>query len=92
MNPLDMHVLFLAVGGTATLVKIALMLARSMPPPKETCEFLYRWMYDFFQLCAENQDRVGKVQDPQQPVGVEKPQLSVSATVSNIPPGMEAKS
>lgn len=84
----DMHVFFLAIGGTTGAIKVFLMLARSMPPPKETCGFCYRWMYDFFQLLAENQDRVGKVQDPLQPVGVEKGQVTVAATVSNIPPGI----
>lgn len=83
-----MHVLFLAVGGTTGILKLLSMLARSMPPPKEDCGFAYRWAYDFFQLTADNQDRMGKVQDPEQPVGVEKPQMSLSATVSNIPPGI----
>jgi hypothetical protein len=83
---MDMHLLFIAIGGTAGIVKIFLMLARSMPPPRESCGFLYRWFYDFFQLVAENQDRVGKVQDPTQPVGVARQTVDIGAVTANLPP------
>ncbi len=90
----DMHLLWMAIGGTAGVMagaaKILLIAARTMPPPKDSCGFAYRWAYDFFQQAFENQDKVGKVQDPNQPVGVEKPQVSASAVVSNIPPGVAA--
>lgn len=85
----DFHTLFIAVGGMAALGKLFLMLARTMPPPPENCKFLCRWMYDFIQIAAENQDKAGKSQDPTKPVGQAKQTLSASETTVAAPSGID---
>ena len=74
----DMHTIFLTLVGTGGLVKIILMVIRSMPPPPTTCGFWCRWFFDFCQLAAENQDKVGKSQAVGQPIGVEQATIAIS--------------
>jgi hypothetical protein len=85
----DLHPIFIAMGGTAVLGKIFLMMARTMPPPPENCKFWCRWFHDFVQEMAENQDKVGKSQDPDKPIGQAKQTLSASATTVNTPKGVD---
>jgi hypothetical protein len=81
----DLHPIFIAMGGTAVLGKVFLMMARTMPPPPENCKFWCRWFHDFIQEMAENQDKVGKSQDPDKPVGQAKQTVGVSATTVEVP-------
>lgn len=83
------HVLLMAIGGTATLGKLFLMMARTMPPPPENCKFWCRWFHDFMQEMAENQDKVGKSQDPSKPVGQAKQTLSASGVTVDTPKGID---
>lgn len=80
MGGFDLHTLALSAITTGALGKAALMAARTMPPPSASCGFWCRWFYDFVQNFAENQDKVGKSQDPSKPVGVEQQTLTVSKT------------
>ena len=82
-----MHTVFLAAGGMAAVGKIFLMAARTMPPPPENCKFWCRWFHDFVQELAENQDKVGKSQDPDKPIGQAKQTAEVSASTVEVPPG-----
>lgn len=88
----DLHPIFIAMGGTAVLGKIFLMMARTMPPPPEDCKFWCRWFHDFVQEMAENQDKVGKSQDPDKPVGQAKQTVAVSGTVAEVTPSVIATS
>lgn len=78
MEAFDVHTMLLSAGGTAVVGKLALMAARTMPPPPESCGFWCRWFYDFVQAAGENSDKVGKSQAPGRPVGVEQPVATVS--------------
>lgn len=83
-NTFDIHTLVLSVLGALGSGKILLMLVRSMPPPPASCGFWCRWCYDFLQLTAENQDKVGKSQAAGQPIGVEQPTATLSKSVLEI--------
>ncbi len=85
MDHETMHTLFIAAGGMAAIGKLFLMLARTMPPPPENCKFFCRWMYDFIQIAAENQDKAGKSQDPNKPIGQAKQTVGVSASTVEVP-------
>lgn len=77
----DIHTILLTFVGTGGVVKLGLMAIRSMPPPPATCGFWCRWFFDFVQLAAENQDKVGKTQAAGQPIGVEQPTATISKVV-----------
>lgn len=81
----DLHAIVLAVGGTAAIGKVALIAARTMPPPPESCGFWCRWLYDFVQNACENPDKVGRSQDPNKPIGIEKQSLTVSKATIELP-------
>jgi hypothetical protein len=53
------------ISGTATVVGLA--LSRHMPAPKEG-SVLYRWLFDTTQDLAKNNDRIGEVRTPTQPI------------------------
>jgi hypothetical protein len=89
MDKESLHLLYLAVGGTAAVGKAFLMLARTMPPPPENCRFWCRWFHDFVQELAENQDKIGNSQDPAKPVGQAKQTISASSTTLDIPKGLD---
>lgn len=78
MADFDLHALVLSGLATGVLGKFALMAARTMPPPPASCGFWCRWFYDFVQNFAENQDKVGKSQDPTKQIGIEQQTLTVS--------------
>lgn len=78
MANFDLHTIVLAAVSTGMVGKVALMLARTMPPPPASCGFWCRWFYDFVQNFAENQDKVGKSQDPTKPVGIEQQTVTIS--------------
>lgn len=84
----DTHTLLLTLVGSGAAMKVALMAARTMPPPPDTCGFWCRWFFDFVQNFAENQDKVGKSQDPTKPIGVEKQVITASKTQVEAPPGV----
>jgi len=90
LSPEIIQTLFVGIGGTAALGKLFLIVARSMPPLPANCGYFARWFYDAIQGLAENQDKVGKVQDPDKPVGQEKQTISASATTVEAPKGMIA--
>lgn len=81
----DLHAVILTAISTGAAAKFGMMLARTMPPPPQSCGFWRRWCYDFIQNAAENQDKSGKTQDPTKPVGVEQPVLAASASQVNLP-------
>lgn len=85
MDKETLHTLVLSVISTGAVGKIFLMMARTMPPPPENCKFWCRWFHDFVQEAAENQDKVGKSQDPAKPVGQAVQTVGVSATVVEVP-------
>ena len=85
MESETLHTFFLAAGGMAAAGKIFLMAARTMPPPPENCKFWCRWFHDFVQELAENQDKVGKSQDPDKPIGQAKQTLTASASTVDVP-------
>lgn len=84
-NSFDMHTIILSVVGALGSGKILLQMARTMPPPPQSCGFWCRWFFDFVQATAENTDKVGKSQAINQPVGIETPQTTLSKQVVEVP-------
>lgn len=65
--------------------KAFLILARSMPEPTPTTNFWGRWIYEFIQLAAENQDRSGKSRLPVPPGSTIRPPAKPDVVVGSAP-------
>lgn len=89
MDKESLHLLFISMGGTAVIGKLFLMMARTMPPPPDDCKFWCRWFHDFVQEMADNQDKVGKSQDPAKPVGQAKQTISASESTAEVPASLD---
>lgn len=87
---LDWASMFIAAGGMAGLGKVFLIAARAMPSPSPNATYFNRWAHDFIQGLAENSDKIGKTQDPAAPIGIDRPQLTLSKVIEDVHPKGEA--